>query len=86
MQVRVVDVLVAHRFMAMPVRMWLRYRLVMFVLVMLVVKVAVLMLHYLVLMYVLVSLGQVQIEAHGHQRSGAQQLCREGFPQQGKRD
>ena len=74
MQIRIVRVLVAQGPMPMPVRVRSRYRNIVMVLMMRVVNVAVFMLQGFVLMFMLVSLGEVQINAECHQGVCTNQL------------
>ncbi|MNT43071.1 hypothetical protein D3C72_1795220 [compost metagenome] len=68
--VRIMRVLVAHRFVPVPVRMRFGDRAVVGVGVMFVVDMGVFVLQRLVAVFVVVALGQVQPEAEGHQQAG----------------
>ena len=61
MQIGIVRVLVAHRFVPMPMRVRLGHRPIVMVPVMLVMHVSVLVLQSFVLVLVVVPLGEVQI-------------------------
>jgi uncharacterized membrane protein YdbT with pleckstrin-like domain len=76
MQVRVVNMSVAHSLMPMPMRMRFRHWTIVLMLMVLVVNVTVLMLNWLVLMLVVMPLGQMQPQTDPHQDAGHQQLDR----------
>lgn len=65
--IRVVRMRMAHRLMAVPVRVRLGYRTLMAMLVMFVVDVGMLMLERLMRVFMHMPLGQVEVEAHSHQ-------------------
>ena len=73
MQVRIVRVGVAHRFMTMPVGMRLGHRSVMRVLMMFVVDVAVFVLQQFMDVFVRMPLGKMNPETDAHQDAGEQQ-------------
>lgn len=70
-------VLMAKRFMAMPVGMRLRHRFAMKVSVVLVVEVTVFVFQDLMLVFMLMPLGQMQPKTTAHQQSSQRQLERE---------
>ena len=80
-QVRIVDMLVAHRLMAVPVRMWFGDRFVVTMAVMRIMNVGVLVFQRLVDVIMLVLLGQVQPEAQPHQGARRKKLQRHRFAQ-----
>ena len=66
MQIGIVRMLMSNRLMPMPVRMWLGYRFIVFVLVVLVMHMAVIMRQNIVLVVVLMALGQMQQKTAAH--------------------
>ena len=70
MQVRVMRMLMPHRFVPVPVGVRLGDRAVVAVVVMFVVNMGVFVLERLVGVFVVVALGQVHPEAKGHQQAG----------------
>ncbi len=73
MQIGIMRVLMVHRQMAMRVRMRLADRAVVIVPVVLIMRMAVVVLQRIVHMLVLMALGQMQPEPHGHEASRQQQ-------------
>lgn len=67
-QIGVVRVLVAHRFVLMPVRVRLGHGAIVVMLVVLVVNMTVLMRHRFVKMLVIVPFGEMEPESQSHQQ------------------
>src|SRR4051812_14336643 len=86
MQVGIMDMFVLHRLMPVPVRMWLGYRPIVLVPMVLVMHMAVLVFHRLMSMFMLMAFGQMQPEAKAHQEPGDHELRRQRFMKQDKRD
>ena len=75
----------AHRLMAVPVRVRLGYRTLMGMLVMFVVDVGMLMLKRLMRVFMHVPLGKVEVEAHSHQSTRDNELQRKRIAKNGQR-
>ena len=82
MQVRVMDVLVPHGLVSMPMRVRFGHTVIVRVPVVLVVHVAVLMLEPVVDMFVLVPLCEVEPEAKPHKQAGDDELRADRLAQQ----
>ena len=66
MQIGIVRMLMSNRLVAMPVRMWLGYRFIVFVPVVFVMHMAVIMRQNIVLVVMLMALGQMQPKTAAH--------------------
>ncbi len=82
MQIRVVNMGVAHGRVPMRMRMRFGSRLFMRVLVMRIVNVAVLMLYGFMVVFVRMTFSQMQPQTNSHENTGNQKPCRQRLPKQ----
>ena len=85
-QIGVMDVLVTHWLMSMPVRMGLRHRPVVAMPMVLVMHVAMLVLEQLVRVFVIVPFRQMQPQANAHQQACGDELHRHRLTEKHQRN
>ena len=86
MQIRIMRVLVPHWFVPMPVRVRFGNRPIMVMLVMIVVQVDMVVFQNAMAVLMVVPLGQMQIEAEGHENACTHQLPGNSVPENGYRE